>query len=100
MNDRYEYDEEIIERQNEIIDKLKIIDINEILLRELIELFRYNYTSNPHLDEHPWTKDYKKYYFDTLNKNVDMIIGLYKELSKDMFIYMMFSKKGVLNNED
>lgn len=99
MNDRYEYDEEIIKEQNEIIDKLKVININEVLLYKLIQLFHWNYTCNPHLDENRWSQDYKKYYLNSLNKNVDLILGLYEELSKDMFIYMMFSKEGVLNNE-
>jgi len=97
MDDRYEYDEEIIKKQNKIIDRLKTINIDEFLLDKLIQLFRRQCCPNPHLDNKKWSQDYTEYHLHYLNKDVNFILGLYEELSKDMFIYMMFSKDGIFD---
>lgn len=87
---------EFLAKRNEIIDRLKTIDINEFLIHKLIQSLCSSYN---HRDEKIWSQDYKKYYLNVLNENVNLILGLYEDLSKDMFIYMIFSKEGILNNE-
>ena len=87
---------EFLAKQDEIIDRLKTININEVILHKLIQSLCNTY--NPH-DVRNLSQDYKKYYLDVLNENVNFILGLYEDLSKDMFIYMLFSKEGLLNNE-
>lgn len=87
---------EFFTKRDEIIDRLKTININEVVLHKLIQSLCDTYS--PH-DKRSWSQDYKKYYLDVLNENVNLILGLYEDLSKDMFIYMLFSKEGLLNNE-
>lgn len=89
-------DEYFFEKQKIILDKLKSIDINEVLLHKIIKLISKKYLAN----FHDLSRVAAFVLLDEMSYEVDLILGLYEELSKDMFIYMMFSKEGILNNEN
>ena len=66
-----------------ILNKLKSIDINEFLLHKITDSIEHEYSNIPH---------------NLVPRQI--LVRLDEDLSKDMFIYMVFSKEGLLNNEN
>lgn len=79
-----------------ILNKLKSIDINEFLLHKIIDSIEHEYSNIPHnlVPRQILVR------LELIDKKIKYILALYEDLSKDMFIYMMFSKEGLLNNEN
>lgn len=99
-DDEYEY---FIEKQKIILDKLKSIDIDKVILHEIIKFISNKYLANFHDLSRVAvfvTLDKVDEVLDEMRYEVDFILELYKEFSKDMFVYMLFSKEGLLNNEN
>jgi len=87
-------EEYFLKNKKVILNKLKSIDINEFLLHKITDSIENEYSNIPYDPEPRLLLNI----LDLIEEKVKYILALYEDLSKDMFIYMMFSEEGILNN--